>query len=135
MASIFTRIIQGELPGRFVWRDERCVAFLTINPIRAGHTLVVPVAEVDRWTDLDEEVAAHLMVVAQRIARAQDEVFSPDRIGLMIAGFEVPHTHLHVLPIDDMGDLDLGNAADPGAEALDAVAESLRKALGTAHLA
>ncbi len=135
MATVFTKIIQGELPGRFVWRDELCVAFLTINPVQAGHSLVVPIAEVDQWTDLDDDLAAHLMVVARRIGRAQVEAFRPERIGLMIAGFEVPHTHLHVLPIGDMGDLDLANAAEPSAEALDAAADSLRKALGTTHLA
>ena len=65
MATLFTRIIDGELPGRFVWRDDRAVAFLTISPIQPGHTLVVPRAEVDNWLDLDPAIAAHLMTVAQ----------------------------------------------------------------------
>lgn len=133
MTSVFTRIIEGELPGRFVWRDHHCVAFLSINPIRAGHTLVVPRAEVDHWTDLDPQVMAHLSVVAAHIGAAQQTLFRPARVGLMIAGFEVAHTHLHVIPINNMGDLDFANAAatvDPAA--LDRVALDLRAELSRA---
>jgi histidine triad (HIT) family protein len=108
--TIFTRIIHGELPGRFVWRDDRCVVFGTIAPIRPGHMLVVPIAEVDHWVDLDTDLAAHLFVVAQKIGQAQMAAFSPERIGLIIAGLEVPHTHLHVIPIDTEADLDFGRA-------------------------
>ena len=130
MPTIFTRIIEGELPGRFVWRDDQCVAFLSIAPLTAGHTLVVPRAEVDHWIDLDPDVNAHLMRVAQQIAAAQQRAFSPTRIGLMIAGLEVPHVHLHVVPIDGMADLDFGNAdPDPDPAALDVAAETLRAAL------
>jgi diadenosine tetraphosphate (Ap4A) HIT family hydrolase len=111
MATIFSRIIAGELPGHFVWRDERAVAFLSINPTEVGHTLVVPVAEVDRWTDLDAGTNAHLMVVAHTIGRAQQTLWSPERVGLMIAGFEVPHLHLHVIPLAGMVSLDLGRSA------------------------
>jgi histidine triad (HIT) family protein len=130
MATIFTRIIDGDLPGRFVWRDEFCVAFLSINPLRQGHTLVVPRAEVDHWVDLDPGTNAHLMLVAQRIAGAQMDAFSPTRVGLMIAGLEVPHVHLHVVPMDGVHDLDFDNAApDPDPAALDAAAERIRVAL------
>src|SRR5690242_7525515 len=75
--TLFTRIINGELPGRFVWRDDQCVAFLSIAPLRPGHTLVVPIAEVDEWTDLEPALASHLMVVAQTIAQAQKRAFKP----------------------------------------------------------
>lgn len=130
MTSIFTRIIDGELPGRFVHRDDTCAAFLTIAPIRPGHTLVVPLAEVDHWVDLDPEVAAHLFKVAQRIGRAQVSAFSPNRIGMMIAGMEVPHTHLHVIPIRSESDLDFANADhSPADGALDEAAEAIRSAL------
>jgi histidine triad (HIT) family protein len=130
MPSIFTRIIDGELPGRFVWRDDVCVAFLSIAPIKTGHTLVVPIAEVDHWLDLDTATAAHLMEVAQAVGRAQQVAFSPVRIGLVIAGLEVPHCHLHVIPIDAEADLHFANA-DPStpAEALDAAADALRAVL------
>lgn len=130
MPTIFTRIIEGELPGRFVWRDDVCVAFLSINPLRPGHTLVVTRAEVDHWLDLEPEVNVHLMGVAQTIGRAQQQAFHPERVGLMIAGLEVPHVHLHVVPIDGVHDLDFANAAaDPDPGALDASADALRAAL------
>lgn len=130
MATLFTQIIDGDIPGRFVWRDDRCVAFSTIAPIAPGHTLVVPRAEVDHWLDLDDATAAHLLVVAKAIGRAQMTAFEPRRVGLIIAGLEVPHTHLHVIPIDSDADLDFGRAdhrASP--EALDAAADRLRAAL------
>src|SRR6476660_2502422 len=129
MPTIFTRIIEGELPGRFVWRDDQCVAFLSIAPLKSGHTLVVPRAEVDHWIDLDPDVNAHLMRVAQQIATAQQHAFSPTRVGLMIAGLEVPHVHLHVVPIDGMADLDFDNANPADPEVLDAAATQLRNAL------
>lgn len=111
MPTIFTRIIDGEIPGTFVWSDETCVAFMSINPLQRGHVLVVPRAEVDHWIELDEDVATHLMVVARRIGRAVQAAFAPSRVGLMIAGFEVPHTHVHVVPMTGMADLDFANAA------------------------
>jgi histidine triad (HIT) family protein len=130
MATVFTKIIDGELPGRFVWRDERCVAFLSINPLKPGHALVVPIEEVDHWIDLEPELMAHLVTVAHRIGRAQQAIWNPVRIGLMIAGLEVPHTHLHVVPIWGVHDLDFSNAEqDPDPAVLDDAAERLRSAL------
>lgn len=138
MPSIFTRIIQGELPARFVWKDELCVVFLSIAPLRPGHALVVPRAEQDHWIDLPPATAAHLMTVAHAIGRAQKVAFEPGRVGLMIAGFEVPHVHVHVVPIDGMQDLDFSNADGLArAAALDDAAKRLRAALraqGAAHL-
>lgn len=130
MPSIFTRIIAGEIPGRLVWTDEHCVVMVDIRPLHRGHCLVIPKVEVDQWVDLDSATASHLMMVAHEVGRAQRETFPCARIGLMIAGFEVPHAHLHVLPIDSMADLDFGNA-DPSVDAaeLDRVADELRQAL------
>ena len=131
MSTLFTRIIDGDLPGRFVYRDEVCVAFLTIAPICPGHTLVVPRLEIDHWIDLPDEVAGHLAVVAGKIGRAQMEAFDAERISLIIAGLEVPHTHLHVLPITTEADIDFRKAdtqVDPAE--LDRVAAALRLALG-----
>lgn len=131
MASIFTRIIDGEIPGRLIWRDEVAVAMVDIRPLAPGHTLVIPRIEVDHWIDLDPAVAAHLMTVARHIGAAQMQVFEPARIGLMIAGFEVPHTHLHVVPMASMANLDFSTANnDPDNAELDAAAERLRDALG-----
>jgi histidine triad (HIT) family protein len=130
MATLFTKIIEGEIPGRFVWRDDRAVAFLTIAPIRPGHVLVVPIEEVDHWVDLDADLAAHLTEVAQQVGRAQMAAFAPTRIGLIVAGLEVPHCHLHVIPIDAESDLSFAKADhDPSPAALDDAADRLRAAL------
>jgi histidine triad (HIT) family protein len=132
MPTIFTRIINGELPGRFVWRDAQCVAFLSINPLRPGHTLVVPRAEIDHWLDLEPALAAHLTGVAQSIGKAIQQAFQPTKVGLMIAGLEVPHVHLHVVPIDGLRDLDFSQQdLHARAEDLDRAAEQVRAALRT----
>jgi diadenosine tetraphosphate (Ap4A) HIT family hydrolase len=132
MPTIFTRIIDGEIPGTFVWRDDRCVAFLSVNPIRSGHTLVVPRDEVDHWLDCPPELRDHLMGVAAAIGHAIHEVHNPEKVGLMIAGLEVPHLHIHLVPIDDVGDLDFANAAASVARhALEEEASSLRSALSS----
>ncbi|MEO6629118.1 MAG: HIT family protein [Aquihabitans sp.] len=130
MATLFTQIIAGDIPGRFVWRDDTCVVFGTIAPLTPGHMLVVPRAEIDHWIDLDRADVAHLMGVAQIVGRAQMKAFAPTRVGLIIAGLEVPHTHLHVVPMASEADLSFARA-DHGAsaESLDAAAELLRVAL------
>lgn len=130
MASLFTRIIAGEIPGRFVWSDDQCVAFLTIAPIAPGHTLVVPRLEVDHWIDLEDGLASHLAVVAKAVGAAQMLAFSPARIGMIIAGMEVPHTHLHVIPIETEADLNFARAdASVPPDRLDDAAARLRAAL------
>ena len=131
MASIFTMIINGDIPGRFVWKDERCVAFLTINPIKPGHTLVVPRDEVDHWLDLDPGLLQHLSVVGQSIGKALQHAFSPRKVGMMIAGLEVPHVHLHLIPIqNEIHDLDFANAdSNPDPADLDAAADKIRASL------
>ena len=130
MPTVFTRIINGEIPGTFVHRDDRCVVFLSINPLAHGHALVVPIAEVDHWVDLEPGLAAHLFAVAHRVARAQRAAFACERVGLIIAGYEVPHTHLHVVPTTSMRQLDFANAARTIDRAdLEAAAAALRAAL------
>jgi histidine triad (HIT) family protein len=127
MATVFSAIIAGSIPGTFVWRDEICVAFLSINPIAPGHTLVVPRAEVDHWIDLPADTVTHLHRVGQIIGKAQMRAFPCERIGTMIAGFEVPHTHLHVIPTRSMRDLSFANAAASiSRDELDAAATALR---------
>jgi histidine triad (HIT) family protein len=130
MPSLFTRIIDGEIPGRFVWKDDHCVAFLTIEPMRPGHTLVVPRKEVDHWIDLDPDLSAHVFEVARLIGRAQYAAFNPRRIGVIVVGDEVPHAHVHVVPIDEAAQLSFA-AIDraPSAGALDAAAEAIRERL------
>lgn len=111
MATVFTKIIRGEIPGTFVHRDEQCVAFMSINPMAHGHVLVVPILEVDHWIDMPADLSAHLFAVSHRIARAQQEAFRCERVGMIIAGYEVPHTHVHLIPTTDMGQLSFANAA------------------------
>ena len=124
MASIFSRIIAGEFPGNFVWKDPEVVGLLTIQPFKPGHVLVIPRAEIDHWDDIPEPLAARMMNVAQRIARAQKAVFRPLRVGVLVAGTEVPHAHLHIVPIDDVGELSFAHAHNvPGAELAQAAAK------------
>ncbi|MGV2822506.1 HIT family protein [Brevibacterium casei] len=130
MATIFTKIINREIPGTFVYEDEQCVAFLDVSPLTDGHTMVVPRAEISQWTDLDEELLDHLMNVARRIGRAQKEAFDCERIGLMIVGYEVPHVHIHVWPTTSMADFDISDRAPmQDAETLAGPAEKIRQAL------
>lgn len=111
MASVFTKIIAGELPGTFVYTDDVCVAFMTINPIARGHLLVVPRVEIDQWTDLPDDISQHCFAVAKRIAHAQKKVLQCARVALIIAGFEVPHCHLHIIPATTIADVSFDNAA------------------------
>jgi histidine triad (HIT) family protein len=128
--SIFSRIIEGELPGRFVWRDERAVAFLPIALLAPGHTLVVPIDEVEHWIDLDPDLNAHLWEVARQIGATLNEVFHPLKVGVLVAGEEVPHVHIHLVPFTDVGQLSFANQdSDPDPAALDRYAEQIRSAL------
>jgi diadenosine tetraphosphate (Ap4A) HIT family hydrolase len=130
MATIFTRIINGEIPGTFVHRDDHCVVFMSINPLAHGHALVVPVAEVEHWVDLSPELSAHLFEIAHRVGRAQNATFACERVGLIIAGYEVPHTHIHVIPTEDMSQLNFANAAaSVDRDALQSAADAIREAM------
>lgn len=132
MATLFTRIIDGEIPGTFVWKDDRCVAFLTIAPLREGHVLVVPRDEIDHWLDCPPELRDHLMGVATIIGQALQSVWDPDKVGLMIAGLEVPHFHIHLVPIWDVHDLDFSRARPAERDDLEAAADRIRAALTAA---
>jgi len=127
MATIFTRIINGEIPGTFVWRDDRCAAFMSINPMAYGHTLVVPIEEIDHWFEAPAELANHLFEVTRDIAQAQRDAFSPERVGVIIAGYEVPHAHIHVIPTNEIRELSFTNAAPSiDVETLEAAAAAIR---------
>ena len=129
MSTVFEKIISGEFSGRFVWADDSCVAFATIEPTSPGHVLVVPRDPIPSWPQLDPQECTHLMEVAQIIGRAQERAFGVERSGLVIAGFEVPHTHLHVIPLRTESDVLLSNAAPASSEELDAAIEKLREAV------
>ena len=129
MASIFSKIINGELPGHFVWQDDSCAAIMTIQPIKPGHLLVIPRDEVDHWDDLPEALSAHLMAVSAKLAKALKHAYKCRRVSLQIVGLEVPHTHLHLVPIDEMCDIDFAKAEMADAESLAAQADKIRQAL------
>lgn len=111
MPTLFTRIITGQLPGTFVHRDSQCVSFMTINPITRGHVLVLPIEEIDHWPDMSADLTAHLFRVARLIGQAQQHAFKCERVGLIIAGYEIPHCHLHLIPTTSMADFSFANAA------------------------
>ncbi|NCD19446.1 MAG: HIT family protein [Actinobacteria bacterium] len=129
MSSVFSLIIDGSIPGNFAWADEVCVAFATIEPITPGHMLVVPRVEVDQFTAAEDDVLAHLIVVSKRVGLAQQRAFGAPRAALIIAGFEVPHTHLHVLPAWSEEALTFANARRVPGEEVTANAEAVRAAL------
>lgn len=130
MASVFTKIINREIPGRFVYEDDDVVAFLTIEPMTQGHTLVVPRAEIDNWQDVDAGVFANVMAVAQRIGKAQSKAFDVERTGLIIAGLEVPHLHVHVFPARELSDFGFaGVDRNPSPESLDEAQAKITAAL------
>src|SRR3954452_15148674 len=130
MPTLFTRIIDGELPGRFVWKDADVVAFLTIEPFAPGHTLVVPRAEIDHWIDMPPALNAKVFETARVIGEAIQRALNPRRVGLLIAGEEVPHAHVHVIGFEHVGQLSFA-AANPNAsaESMDAAANAIRTEL------
>ena len=132
MSTVFSKIIAGEIPGRIVYQDDTVAALLTIEPVAYGHTLVVPVEEIDKWTDIPAELWSHMNEVAQMIGRVIVEKFNAERAGYLIAGFEVPHAHIHVFPANDMSGYSLSTAMrhdETDAEKMDAAADTIREAL------
>jgi len=132
MSTVFTKIIAGDIPGTFVHRDDRCVVFMSINPLAPGHALVVPIAEIDHWIDVPVDLLAHLFAVSHRVARAQEQAFDCEKIGMIIAGYEVPHTHIHLVPTTDESQLSFANAAaSVESSDLEAWAGAIRTAMST----
>ncbi len=130
MPTLFSRIIDGEIPGRFVWSDEQCVAFLTIAPLRLGHALVVPRQEINEWTDAADDLLTRLVLVAKKVGAAQKAAFQAPRAGVIVAGFEVPHLHVHVFPSWGIDDFDFAQVDnDPDSGEMDSALETLRGAL------
>ncbi|WP_312179012.1 HIT family protein [Arthrobacter sp.] len=133
MSTLFTKIIEGEIPGRFVWKDDDVVAFLSIGPLADGHTLVVPRQEVDKWTDAPADLLEKMTAVAQAIGKVQVEVFGAERAGLTIAGFEIDHLHMHVWPANSLQDFDFSRAdTNPDQERMEESAQKLRDGLRAA---
>lgn len=129
MASIFTKIINREIPGHIVAEDERYIAFLDINPLTIGHTLVVPKKEVDYIFDLDDDTLAGMNVFSKKVAIAIKKAVPCARIGVEVIGLEVPHAHVHLIPMNRTEDLNfMRPKLKPSKEELTEVAERIRKA-------
>ena len=109
MATIFTKIVKGEIPSHKVFEDEKFYAFLDINPLAKGHTLVIPKQEVDYLFDIDDELLSEMIVVSKKVAKALEKAVSCTRVGMMVVGLEVPHAHIHLIPIQTERDMNLSN--------------------------
>lgn len=127
--TVFEMIISGDIPGRFVYADDVCVVFATIEPVQPGHVLVVPRTAYPAWTDVPEDEMAHMSKVAQKVGNSQLKAFDVERIGVIIAGFEVPHTHIHLIPIRSEKDLSLANAREADERDLETTMQALRTQL------
>jgi histidine triad (HIT) family protein len=126
MATLFTKIIQGEIPCHTIDETSDCLAFLDIRPIRPGHTLVIPKIETDYFFDLTDDQMSSLMTFAKRVARRIDAAVDCQRVGVMVAGLEVPHAHVHLVPINSVHDLNFANARQADPENLARIAETIR---------
>lgn len=127
MASIFTRIINREIPGHIVAEDDQFIAFLDIVPLVMGHTLVVPKKEIDYIFDLDDDTLGGLHVFAKKVAHAVKKAVPCKRIGVAVIGLEVPHVHVHLVPMNSMGDINFTKPKlNPSTEELAIVAEKIR---------
>ncbi|MCD4780863.1 MAG: HIT family protein [Candidatus Omnitrophica bacterium] len=126
MPSLFTKIINGEIPCHKIYEDDQCLAFLDIRPIKEGHTLVIPKKEIDYIFDLEDPDLANLMLCAKKIASAIKQTIECDRIGIMVAGLEVPHTHVHLIPIKSVSDLNFSLAENADNENLAQTAQKIR---------
>jgi len=126
MASIFTRIVKGEIPCHKVYEDEKYLSFLSIRPIAPGHTLVIPKREIDYFFDIEDGELSGLMAVSKKLAKAIEKAVPCIKIGVMVAGLEVPHAHVHLIPINSVNDLSFARAKDASNEELAAMAQKIR---------
>lgn len=129
MPTIFTRILSGEIPSAKLYEDDLFYAFLDVRPIRMGHALLIPKQEIDYIFDLPDELLQKMLTTARPIAKAIEQHIPCEKIGLMVAGLEVRHCHLHLVPIDDVGDLNFGKARPADFADLQTLAEKIRGTL------
>jgi histidine triad (HIT) family protein len=130
MASIFTRIVNGEIPCHKICEDDNYLAFLDINPLVRGHTLVIPKKEIDYLFDLDDKLLAGMTVFAKKVAQAIDKVIDCKRVGVVVLGLEVPHAHIHLIPINSLYDTEFSRPKMKlSADELAQIAEKIRNAL------
>ncbi|MCF7870079.1 MAG: HIT family protein [Candidatus Omnitrophica bacterium] len=126
MTTLFTKIIKGEIPAHKILEDDQFLAFLDIRPIKSGHTLVIPKKEVDYIFDLDDQTLSEILVFSKKVVRMIEKAVQCKRVGVMIAGLEVPHAHIHLIPITSLGDLTFANAREVKDDQLKIMAEKIR---------
>ena len=129
MPSLFTKIINGEIPCHKIAENDQYLSFLDIRPVKTGHALVIPKQEIDYIFDVEDELLGGLMVFAKQIAKAIEKVVPCKRVGVMVAGLEVPHTHIHLIPMDAIPDLNFANAQEANQDELATLAEKIREQL------
>lgn len=125
MASIFSRIVKGEIPCHKILEDENYLAFLDIRPIKPGHCLVIPKKEIDYLFDMEDDLLKGLILFSKKVARKVKKVMPCKRIGVMVCGIEVPHTHIHLIPIDQIADMNFANAKSASNAELAEVAKKI----------
>ena len=126
MPTIFTKIVAGEIPAHKVLENEKYLAFLDLRPVAPGHTLVIPKKEIDYIFDMEDDLLEGLMVFAKKVARAVGKAFPCKKVGIMVAGIEVPHAHVHLIPINSVGDLSFARAKAATQEELASAAQKIR---------
>ena len=129
MPTIFTKIIAGEIPAHVILENEKYLAFLDIRPVNPGHTLIIPKQEIDYIFDIEDELLKGLIVFSKKIAKAIGKAFPCKKVGIMVAGIEVPHAHIHLIPINSVGDLSFSRAKAATPEELAAAAQRIRENL------
>ncbi len=128
MPTLFTKIVKGEIPCHKIMEDEKYLAFLDIRPINPGHMLVITKQEIDYVFDVEDELLGGLMIFAKKVAKMIQKSVPCKKIGIMVAGIEVPHVHIHLIPINGVGDLNFANAKAVPQDELAKIAEKIRKA-------
>ncbi|MCF7893628.1 MAG: HIT family protein [Candidatus Omnitrophica bacterium] len=126
MTTLFTKIIEGEIPAHKILEGDQFLAFLDIRPIKPGHSLVIPKKEVDYIFDLDDQLLSEILVFSKKVAKMIEKVIDCKRVGIMVAGLEVPHAHVHLVPMSSLGDLNFANAKEAKDEELKQIAEKIR---------
>jgi len=129
MTTLFTKIIDGEIPAHKILEDDKYLAFLDLKPVNPGHTLVIPKREIDYIFDIEDELLEGMMDFAKKVAKAVQKAFPCKKVGIMVAGIEVPHAHVHLIPINSVGDLSFSRAKAATQDELASAAQRIRENL------
>jgi histidine triad (HIT) family protein len=130
MATLFSKIVNGEIPSHKIAEDDDYLAFLDINPLAAGHTLVIPKKEIDYIFDMDDDLLAGMQIFSKRVAKAIEKAVPCKRIGIAVIGLEVPHAHIHLIPVNHIDDINFGRPKlQPGNDELSEIARKIKKEL------